>query len=161
VHSNLRSKICKGVNSLKDDKILVAGIIGVVAAIGAEIFAQIMVLTGVAKHSLFALSSMIITLDRPTFIIGFFVTSAVAGVLSVILYLMFLKLGAQHLIIKSIGISIVMWIVLELVFTFAIERKIIEERPLSGYYGHLIDSIIFGIVLGALLKRYLFNEKKA
>lgn len=143
---------------MKDDKILVAGIIGALAAAGAEAFSQILKLLGITMNTIFTLSSMIITLNRPSFIIGLFVTVSVASVLSILLYLAFIKLGSQHLVIKCIGVSVVMWVVLELLFTFSIEKRFIAERPITSYYGHLVAAGIFGVILGVLFERLLFTE---
>ncbi|ERI91901.1 hypothetical protein HMPREF1982_02944 [Clostridiales bacterium oral taxon 876 str. F0540] len=144
--------------NLKDDTILVAGLIGVISTVVAEVVTQIFKLIGVTKNSLFELSSMVITLNRPTIVIGLFVSASVGGFLSILLYFAFEKFGSQHLIMKCIGISIIMWVALEMVFTFSIEARLIRERPISAYYGHLVGAIIFGIAEGILFRRYLFIE---
>lgn len=143
---------------MKDDTILVAGLIGVISTVVAEVVTQIFKLIGVTKNSLFELSSMVITLNRPTIVIGLFVSASVGGFLSILLYFAFEKFGSQHLIMKCIGISIIMWVALEMVFTFSIEARLIRERPISAYYGHLVGAIIFGIAEGILFRRYLFIE---
>jgi len=143
---------------LKDDTVLVAGLIGVISTVVAEIATQIFKLMGVTKNSLFELSSMVITLNRPTIVMGLFVSASVGGFLSILLYFAFEKFGSQHLVMKCIGISIIMWVVLEMVFTFSIEARFIKERPISAYYGHLVGAIIFGIAEGILFKRNLFTE---
>jgi predicted tellurium resistance membrane protein TerC len=146
--------------TLKDDKVLVAGIIGVISTICAEVFSQVLTLMGITHYSLFNLSSMIITLNRPSIIIGLFISTTVGGFLAVILYFVFVKIGSQHLVIKCIGVSIIMWIALELIFTFAVEDKFIGIRPITGYYGHLAGAIVFGIIEGILFNRIIFSKYK-
>lgn len=143
---------------MKEDTILVAGLIGVISTVVAEVVTQIFKLIGVTNNSLFELSSMVITLNRPSIVIGLFVSGSVGGFLSILLYFAFEKFGSQHLLMKCIGISIIMWVVLEMVFTFSIEARLIKERPISAYYGHLVGAIIFGLVEGVLFKRNLFIE---
>jgi hypothetical protein len=143
---------------LKDDKILTAGIIGVIATIPCEIFLQISVRLGIADHSEFGLASMLITGNRPVIIIGFFVSSIIAAFISILLVLAFMKLGDAHLTIKCVGVSILMWLVLEFVFTIFFEGKQIPVRQISGYYCHLVGAFIFAITQGILLRKYLFHK---
>ena len=141
---------------MKNDKVLIAGIIGALSTIPSEIVSQILVSLGYAPYSNFDLSSLIITGTRPSLIMGLFVSSVVGGLIGVLLYLAFIKLGSEHLIIKSIATSILMWVALEFVFTILIEGKLIPVRPISGYYSHLFSAIIYGILMEYCLINFYF-----
>ena len=43
---------------------------------------------------------------------------------------------------------------LEFVSMVFIKSKLIPLRPLSDYYIHMFDSLLFGITLGLLFKKY-------
>jgi len=144
---------------LKNDKDLIAGIIGVVATIACEIVLQILVSLELAKYSEYGLSSLLITGNRPSLILGFFVSSVVGGLISILLYQGFRKLGSEHLIIKCLGASISAWVALEYITTIYFEGKLIPIRSMSGYYCHLIGAFVFGITEGILFKRYLFPKQ--
>ena len=143
---------------MKNDRDLIAGVIGVVAAIPCEIVIQVLIRLGFAKYSEFGMSSLLITLNRPSIILGFFVTSVVGGLISIILYQAFRKLGSQHLIIKCVGVSIFMWVALEFTFKIYFEGKVIPVRTMSSYYSHLAGAFIFGITQGILFRKYLFYK---
>jgi len=113
---------------------------------------------GYAPYSNFDLSSLIITGNRHSLIIGLIVDSVVGGFMCVLLYHVFIKLGSKHLIIKCISTSILMWIALEFVFTIYIEGKLISVRPMSAYYAHLFTAIIYGITVGILFIKFLFYK---
>jgi len=49
----------------------------------------------------------------------------------------------------------------ELIFTGSIDGKFIPIRPISDYYSHLVGSIVFGITLGLLLKKFLIKPSKS
>ena len=145
--------------NLKDDKYLIAGIIGAISTIPSEIVSQILVSFGYATLSNFNISSLIITGSRPSLIMGLIVGSSVGGLIGVLLYQIFIKLGSEHLIIKCIATSILMWIALEFVFIIFFEGKLIPVRPMSGYYSHLSSAIINGITEGILFNIFLFNKQ--
>jgi len=143
---------------LRDDKELIAGIIGAISIIPSEIVSQILVISGFNKYSILSLSSMIITFNRPSLIMGLCITPVVGALVAILLYHLFIKYGSEHLVIKCVGASMLMWIALELVFTMYIEGRFFPIRPVSDYYAHLIAAVIFGITEGILFNRFLFYK---
>jgi len=143
---------------LKEDRELVAGLIGSLSTIVAELVSKTLGFLKIGKYSTYELASMIITINRPSLIIGFIVSSFVGGILAVMQYYLFMKLHSENIIIKCSAFGVLMWIVLELCFTIFTEGKTIPVRPISAYYVHLISSIFFGITEGIFLKRIIFNE---
>lgn len=143
---------------LKDDKYLIAGIIGAISTLPIEIVAQILVKLGYATYSNFNLSSLLVTGNKPSLIMGLFVSSTVGGFISVLLYHVFIKIGSEHLIIKCIATSISMWIALEFVIKIIFEGKLIPIRPMSASYSHLFSAIIYGISQGILFNYFLFYK---
>jgi len=143
---------------LKDDRNLIAGIIGVISAIPCEIVIQGLMWLGFAKYSEFGMSSLLITGNRPSIIIGLFVTSVIGSSISIVLYQAFRRLGSEYLVIKCTAVSICMWVALELLFTIYFEGKLIPVRAVSNYYSHLIGAFAFGITQGILFRRYLFYK---
>lgn len=144
---------------LKYDKPLIAAILGVISAIPYTIFTMALVSLGLGKYSVIQLSSLIVTLNRPTPILGAVITSVLAGIESIIFYYVIKKVGSNYLIIKSIGAGLASWVLIETVYTWLIEGpKIIPHRPVSDYYIELFGAVIFSISLGLLFRKYLFNE---
>lgn len=144
---------------MKDDKNLIAAVIGVISTIPSEIVSLILVRLGYAKYSIYHLASMLVTQKTPSFIMGIFVCPIIAGFISIILYQAFRKLGAQHLIIKCIGVSLLMFIALEFVFSVFYDGKLIPSGRISADYSHLFSAIIYGITEGLLFGRFLFYKK--
>jgi len=145
---------------MKNDKVLIAMIIGSVSTVAYEIITQIFVVTGIAKYSLYQLDSFIITLNRQTYFIGIMISFIVASFSSAIFYYLILKVGAEHLLIKSISFALLIWAVLEAFFMVNIENRLIDPRPISDYYNHMIGAMGYGIVQGLLYKKFLFKSIK-
>src|SRR4051812_43073159 len=97
-----------------------------------------MIFYGIGKYSLYQLDSLIITLNRPSAIIGFIVSSFVGISITVSFYYALKKLGTDYLIIKNVLVSIFMWIFFELLLTAFIEGRYFNPRPLNDYYIHII-----------------------
>jgi hypothetical protein len=143
------------------NKPLIAICIGILSTIPFEIFMRITLSLGFAKYSLYQLDSLVITGNRPTAIIGFIVSSIIAGSIAFILYYALGKVGTDYIIVKSIFISLLTWSILETVVTFGFEGTRIPPRPISGYYCHFLGSMIFGLTMGFLFRRYLISDKKS
>lgn len=143
---------------MKDDKLLIAGVIGALSTIPSEIVTQALVFFGIGKHSIYSISSMIITINKPLPIMGLFVSPVMGALIAGLFYYELKGLGSNYIIIKSVMIGFLMWIALEAFFTMYIEDKYIPIRPISDYYIHLVGAIIFGITQGILFKRYLFKN---
>lgn len=143
---------------MKNDKILLAALLGALSTIPAEIVTRIFTLSGVGKYSIYQADSLIITINRPSVVMGFFISCIIGGISSSLLYLVLQKIGIEHIIIKTAIVSLLLWVLLELIFTFSIEGRFIDIRPVNDYYLHLIGAVIFGTTQGILFKRYLFKE---
>jgi uncharacterized membrane protein len=141
---------------LKDDKLVIAGVIGALSTIPSEIVTQILVYFGVGEYSIYSISSMVVTINRPSLIIGLFVYPVMGAIIATLFYYALKGLGSNYIIIKSVMVGYLMWLALELFFTMYIEGKYIPMRPISDYNIHLTGAIIFGITQGILFKRYLF-----
>lgn len=136
-----------------------ATLIGVLAAIPYEIFTRLLVSLGIGKYSVYQLSSLIVTLNRPTAIIGAVITSLVSGSIAIVLYHSLKKLGWDYLVIKGLAAGLLSWLVMETIYTFLIEGpQLIAHRPVSDYYLEIFGSSLFGIILGLLFKKYLLKE---
>ena len=147
--------------TLNDDKYLIAGIIGVISIIPSEIVSQILIGLGYDKYSTCTLSSLLVTGDKPSLIMGIIVNSVIAGSVGMILYQTIKKIGSQHLAIKCVGVTLLIWLSLELLFTIFIERKLIAPRGMGGYYSHFFGAITFGITEGILFDKFLFYKNMA
>jgi hypothetical protein len=111
---------------------------------------------GIGKYSVYQLTSLIITLYRPTAILGIVVSFVLGGLFSIIFYYLRNKFGSDYLIIKSMIFSLVIWITMETMFVWLIEGpKLIHPRPIADYYIHMSGSLFFGITQGLLYKKYL------
>ncbi|MCB2292169.1 hypothetical protein LGK95_01285 [Clostridium algoriphilum] len=143
---------------MNDDKYLIASIIGIISIIPSEIVSQILIGLGYNKYSTCTLSSLLITGDKPSLIMGIIVNSVIAGFIAIILYQTIRKIGSQHLVIKCVGGTLLIWLTLELLFSIFIERKLIAPRGMSGYYSHFLGAITFGITEGMLFNKFLFNK---
>jgi hypothetical protein len=143
---------------LKNDKLLVTAILGIVSSIPAEVFTQLLIYFGIGKNSIYQLASLLITFNRPTIIIGFIIDALVASVVAFLFYFVLERLGSDYLIIKVTFGSLLAWFACELVFTATIEGRFFDIRPIMDYYSHIIGAIIFGVTLGLLFKKFLFKK---
>ena len=98
---------------MKLDKPLAAAVIGILSAILYEIFLRLMLLLDLGKYSLYELDSFIVTIERPSAIIGFVVSSAVACFIAGLLYFATYKIGTDYFVTKTIIVSIMSWVFLE------------------------------------------------
>ena len=70
------------------------------------------------------------------------------------------KIGFDYLVIKSTCAGLLAWSATELLFTGLIEGKDIPLRPIADYYAHMLGALAFGVTMGLLFKKYLFNRAK-
>ena len=141
---------------MKYDKPLLAFFLGVLAAIPYEIYTRIMIYFGIGKYSGYQLSSMIVTLNRPTEMMGFVTSSLVGGTTALLFYYILKKVGVDYILLKSVLTGLLSWVLTELLYVWLIEgTRIIPFRPINDYYLHMSGSIIFGLILGVLFKKYL------
>ncbi|KNY27367.1 DUF6789 family protein [Pseudobacteroides cellulosolvens] len=144
---------------MKNDKFLMAGIIGTLSTLMAEIVTQICKILGFAEYSDYELSSLFVTANKPSWLMGLVVQGMVGSVVSILLYYLLKRVGHEHILIKSTVSGIVAWLGFEIIFGVLIKDNTFSIRPMSGYYSHLIGAIIFGLTVGILQKRYLFAER--
>ncbi|MBL4938571.1 hypothetical protein JK636_22970 [Clostridium sp. YIM B02515] len=143
---------------MKNDKLLLTSFIGIVSTIPAEIISHLFVYFGFGKYSIYQLASLLITFNRPNFIIGLIVDFIIGGVIANLICYSLEKLGSEYLIIKAIMASFLSWLVCELAFTFSIEGRYFDLRPIGDYYNNILCAGIFGITLGLLFKKFLFRK---
>ncbi|MDF2959316.1 MAG: hypothetical protein K0S39_1051 [Paenibacillus sp.] len=144
---------------MKNDKLLIAGIIGALSTIPAEIVSRGLVLMGIGKNSIYSISSILIAINRTLPIMGLIISSVIGCFSAILLYRSLLRLGSDYIVIKSVMVSILLWIALEMFFTMFIEGKFIDIRPVNDYYNHLVGAIIFGITEGILFRKFLLFIK--
>jgi len=144
---------------LKYNKPLIAVVLGFLSTIPYETFTQISIYYGIGKYSLYHLTSLMVTLNRPRIILGLLMSFLVASTISVFFYYSTKILGTDYLISKSILISLIAWGIIETLFVAIIEGpQLINPRPINDYYLHMIGNIIFGLTMGILFKKYLFKN---
>jgi len=143
---------------MKYDKPTLAMFMGALSTIPYEIVTRILMTFGFAKYSVYQLTSFMITLDRPNVILGAIYSIILGSLLSLVFYYALKFLDHDYFIVKSIGISLLNWLTLEVIFMWLIEgRNFIPHRPINDYYSEMIGSIVFGITLGLLFRYYLFK----
>jgi len=143
---------------LKYDKPLVAGVIGALSTIPAEIFTRVLVAIGIGKYSVYQLDSLIVTFYRPTEIIGLIVNFIFGGFIAILFYYAVQKLGQDYLVLKGLVTGLLSWSVTEILITMTVEGKYFDIRPINDYYVHILGAIVFGITLGLLFNKYLFTK---
>lgn len=146
---------------MDDDRILKVIVVGIISTIIAEIASRVFLAIGIGKYSVYQLNSLIITLNRPSETIGFILNIIVGSALSVLLFLVLKRWGNRYVFVECLMASSFIWLLYELFFTLAIENKTIEIRPINDYYNHMVGTIIFGLSMGLLLKRFIFKKTAA
>ncbi len=144
---------------MKYDKPLVAALLGALATIPYELYTRLLVSLGFGKYSVYQLNSLVITINRPTAIIGIVSTFITGGLIGVVFYYSLKKLGTDFVVIKGLAAGLFGWVFTETIFTWLIEGpRLIQPRPMSDYYLEISGAAIFGLTLGLLFKRYLIKE---
>lgn len=139
------------------DKSTSSIIIGALSTIPYEMITRVLKALGYTRYSVYELSSLMITLNRPHMLLGAVLAMTLGASIALILYFIIIKrFGWKKLIFKSVFLNIQYWILLETMFMWLIEgRNLIPHRPISDYYAHLFSVIIFGVSLGLLFQKYL------
>ena len=142
---------------MKIDKPTASLILGALSTIPYEMLTTVLKLMGYAKYSVYELSSLMITLNRPHRLLGSFLSMTLGASIAIILYrIVVWHFGWENLIFKSVFLNLLSWILLEGLFMWLIEgRNLIPFRPISDYYSHLFSVIIYGLILGLLFQKYL------
>mgnify|MGYP000350870119 CR=1 FL=1 len=146
---------------MKFDKPSLAILIGILSTIPYEIITRIFLHYGFAKYSVYQLTSLMITLNRPNTGLGIVSSIILGGAISLLLLFSLKFLRPNNLIIKSIGLTLLSWLLLEVMFMWLIEgRELIPHRPVSDYYSEMIGSLIFGLTQGILFRKYLVTKTR-
>jgi hypothetical protein len=141
---------------LKYNKPLIAVLFGSLSTIPYELITRLFILLRIGKYSVYQLTSLIITLNRPTTILGMVVCFTVGGFFSILFYYSLKKLNSDFLVIKSMTFSLIIWVLMEAMYVWLIEGpRLIHPRPVADYYIHMFGSLCFGITQGVLYKKYL------
>jgi hypothetical protein len=147
-----------GALRLKRDNLLIAAVIGGLSTISGEVVTKILVLLNIGKYAVYELNSLIVTSDTPSMLMGFIINFIIGSYIGAMFYLVLYKLGAQHLVLKCIMGSLLVWFVFEFAFTFMIEGIYIDIRPISDHLVHIAGTAAFGLTLGIFLKLLVFNR---
>lgn len=141
---------------LKYNKPLLAALIGILSTIPYELLTRTLISLGIGKYSVYQLSSLMVTLNRPVTILGVIISSILGGSFAILFYYALMKLGPDYLFIKGISAGLVLWIFLETFFTWLIEGpKLIPLRPVSDYYIHIMGASLYGFTLGLLFNFFI------
>jgi H+/Cl- antiporter ClcA len=143
---------------LQYDKPLIAAAMGALSTIPAEIISRILLFSGIGKYSIYQLDSLLITFNRPNEFLGFYLNGIIGGIVGIAFYYSIKFLGEDYLVYKSIFVGLLASALSELLITALIEGKYIEIRPIGDYFLHIISAMIFGLTLGILFNKYLFNK---
>lgn len=146
---------------MKFDKPLVAAAIGAVSMVPGEVITRGLLSLGLGKYSVFELHSMVVTINRPSESMGFVVSCIIGAITAVVFYYAIGIIGQDYLVHKAVGAAILFWFAAEMIFTATIEGHFIDIRPISDYAIHFIGVVGYGITLGLLFNRYLFNSSPA
>ena len=143
---------------MKSDRPLTAAFLGILSTLPYEIFTRIFLYLGYGIYSLYQLDSTVVTINKTNVPIGFVVSCSVSVLTSVIFYFLINAINSEHLVIKSILFSVLIWTTTELIFTAVIEGKFIPIRPIDDYYSHMLGAVVYGITQGLLFKQLLFSK---
>lgn len=144
---------------LKYDKSLVAAVIGILSTVPYQLLTWVLVSYGIGKYSVYQLTSLIVTINRPIAILGGVISSVVGGTIGMLFYLGLQKIGRDYLVIKSVMASLLAWVIMETIYTWLLEGpKLIQPRPISDYYIQMFGSFLFGATMGLLFKKYLVTK---
>ncbi|NLM36503.1 MAG: hypothetical protein GX202_00055 [Firmicutes bacterium] len=142
---------------MKTNKLTSSLIIGALATIPYELLTTLFKLTGYTRYSVYELSSLMITLNRPNRLLGAILSMNLGAIIALILYFLVIgRFGWENIVFKSVFLNLQSWILLEVLFMWLIEgRNLIPFRSISDYYAQLTSAIFFGVILGLLFEKYL------
>lgn len=140
---------------MKPDKPLIAAVISAASTVVGELMTRACLMVGIGKYSMYELHSLLVTINRPSEAMGVIVGLVVGGFSGIVFYYALVLIGWDYLVAKSIGFSVLCWVMAELIFTATIEGHFIDIRPITDYYVHLFGAIGYGATTGILFKAYL------
>ncbi len=134
---------------------ITAAALGALATLFGQLITWVLVKLGVAPHDMYSIDSLVITLNRESFWIGFVVNFIVGGAVAVLLNWALSRYGADNVINKAIAASLMGWFLFRLYSTAFIEGRLTDPRPIAQYVVHLAGAVSTGVALGVLLKLVL------
>jgi hypothetical protein len=144
--------------TLDDDKLLIAGAIGIASTVLGEIGSWILLSLGLGKYSVYQLNSLIVTFNKPSILIGFILNILVGGIIGASVYLTVKKWGHKHIIMVSLLYTLISWLCLEVTFNAVVDKNVITSLLMAGYYNSLINAIVHAIFKGFMIKHFLFSK---
>lgn len=143
---------------MHDDKPLMAAIIGALSTLAAELASRIMLYFGIGQYSIYLLDSLVLTLNRPNFLLGLYVNFAIGGLVGIMFYYALKAIGQVNLLVKSAFIGMLSSAIAEMLLSAIVEGKYIPDRPIGDYYLHIIGATIFGLTMGIAFKYCIFKD---
>lgn len=143
---------------LDDDKILIAGAIGVVSTVAGEIGSWILLSLGFGKYSVYQENSLVVTYNTPSIMIGFIINILIGSIIGATVYLTTKKWGHRHIIMVSLFFTMVAWLSLEIIINAIVDKNIITSRLMSGYYNSIINAVVHAVFKALMIKRLIFNR---
>lgn len=142
---------------MKIDKLMAVSIIGALSTIPYEMLTRVLKLVGYAEYSVYELSSLMVTLNRPDIVLGSFLSMILGASIAIILYYAVIgRFGWNNILFKSVFINFQSLVFLEFLFMWLIEgRNLIPFRPIKDYYSHIFCVSIYGLILGLLFQKYI------
>lgn len=143
---------------LYSNRQLLAGVLGAVSTIVGEIITCLLVYFKVGQIDLYKFHSLFLTIDEPSLILGTIISLLIGSCIAAFLYRCEEKHGANGIIIRSFMAFLLVWFILEAVFTIFFAGLMDMTRPINEHYVYLAGMAVSGITLGALLKLLVFNK---
>ena len=144
---------------LDDDKLLIAGAIGIASTVVGEIGSWILLSLGLGTYSVYQLNSLIVTFNKPSILIGFVLNLLIGGIIGASVYLTVKKWGHKHITMVSLVYTLTAWLCLEVIFNAVVDKNIITSSLMGGYYNSLINAIVHAIFKGFMIKYFIFSKR--
>lgn len=144
--------------TLDDDKLLLAGVIGIASTVIGEIGSWILLSLGLGKYSVYQENSLIVTFNKPSVVIGFILNILIGSIIGASVYLVTKKWGNKHIILVSLIFTLTAWMFLEIITNAIVDRNIIASRLISGYYNSLINAVAHAVVKALMIKYLIFKK---
>jgi hypothetical protein len=144
--------------TLDDDRILIAGAIGVASTVVGEIGSWILLSLGVGKYSVYQENSLIVTYNTRSMMIGFILNVLIGSIIGATVYLTTKKWGHRHIIMVSLFFTMIAWLGLEIITNAIVDKNIITSRLMSGYYNSIINAIAHAVFKALMIKRFIFSK---
>jgi hypothetical protein len=119
-----------------------------------------LVTLGIGRFTGYQLASLIVTLNRPTLVLGAITGGIVGAVVGVVFYYSLRIIGSDFIVWKGLTAGLLTWVTMEVLFVWLIEGPdLTPPRPIADYYVHLTGGLAFGLALGLLFRRYLLATR--